>query len=169
MLVKDQRITTMSDRLSIGERAPDFTLPANHGVTVALNAYRGHRVVVYFYPKDDTSGCTKQAIGFSQLLPEFIKLGVHVIGISKDPITKHNKFIEKHDLKITLASDVEGTVIEDYGVWVEKNMYGRKYFGIERATYLINSSGIIVKIWRKVRVAGHVEAVLNECQLMSSS
>ncbi len=154
----------MTSCLSLSDHAPDFTLPTNHGGTVTLSDFRGNPVVVYFYPKDDTSGCTKQAIGFSEALSEFTRLGAHIIGISKDPIDRHKKFIEKHDLKITLASDTHGDVINAYGVWVEKNMYGRKYMGIERATYLIDADGKIDHIWRKVRVSGHVEAVLKVLQ-----
>ncbi len=154
--------------LSMGDAAPDFTLPTNHGGSVTLSDFRGHPTVVYFYPKDDTSGCTTQAKGFSEALPEFSKLDAHIIGISKDPIARHDKFIEKYDLKITLASDLEGIVTNAYGVWVEKNMYGRKYFGIERATFLINDTGNFVRIWRKVRVKGHVEGVLSAVQSMLS-
>jgi len=153
----------------MGDAAPDFTLPTNHGGSVTLSGFIGHPTVVYFYPKDNTTGCTTQAKGFSEALPEFSRLGARIVGISKDPIAKHDKFIEKHDLKITLASDPEGIVINDYGVWVEKNMYGRKYFGIERATFLIDGTGTIVHIWRKVRVVGHVEAVLTALQSMASS
>ena len=150
----------MTSNLSKGGPAPDFTLPANNGGTVTLREYRGTPTVLYFYPKDDTSGCTRQALGFSEALADFTALGAHVVGISKDTIARHDKFIKKHGLKVTLASDLDGSVLNAYGVWVEKNMYGRKYFGIERATYLIDAGGNIAHIWRKVRVDGHVEAVL---------
>lgn len=151
----------MNSYLQIGDPAPDFTLPTNHGGSVTLSDLQGHRVVIYFYPKDDTPGCTTEAKGFTEALPEFTKHHAHIIGISRDPIARHDKFIEKYNLKITLASDLEGDVTEAYGVWVEKNMYGRKYFGIERATYLIDAAGNISQIWRKVRVKAHVEAVLS--------
>ena len=120
----------------------------------------GQNVIVYFYPKDDTPGCTKQAIGFSEHLEAFQTANTAIIGISKDTVTKHDKFIAKHDLTIRLASDEEGKVIEKYGVWVEKKMYGKTYMGIERSTFLIDGKGVIREIWRKVRVPGHVEAVL---------
>ena len=150
----------MASILTSGDMAPDFTLPTNNGGTVTLSALKGHPVVLYFYPKDDTSGCTKEAQEFTENLAEFAKSGTHIVGVSKDTVAKHDKFITKYDLKISLASDVDGEMIEAYGVWVEKNMYGRKYMGIERATYLIDKSGKIAQIWRKVRVKGHVDAVL---------
>lgn len=150
----------MSSNLTVDDIAPDFTLPTNNDGTVSLSQHKGRPVIVYFYPKDDTPGCTKQAIGFTEMSGEFSELNIHIIGISKDTAVKHDKFIAKHKLTIQLASDVEGEVIEAYGVWVEKNMYGRKYMGIERATFLVDSTGKIVHIWRKVRVKEHVETVL---------
>ena len=147
--------------LSIGDTAPDFTMPSDGGGTVSLADFKGRYLVLYFYPKDDTPGCTKEAIGFSELKPDFDKLGADILGISKDTAAKHDKFIAKHDLKVALGSDEEGEMIERYGVWVEKNMYGKKYMGIERATYLIGPGQKILEIWRKVRVKGHVEAVLD--------
>ncbi len=161
-------VTKAGKPLVEGGKAPAFMLPIDQNIKdidhkdgkISLKDFAGSKVVVYFYPKDDTPGCTKEAIGFSQSLSKFKKAGVHIIGVSKDPLTKHTKFRDKHDLTITLASDEEGTMIEKYGCWVEKNMYGRKYMGIERATFLIDEKGKIIKIWRKVRVAGHVEAVL---------
>lgn len=143
-----------------GTKAPPFMLPADGGGNVSLKDFEGRALVLYFYPKDDTSGCTKEAIGFSGKLAAFAKAGADVVGISKDNVVKHEKFKEKHGLKIRLASDEEGKVLNAYGVWVEKNMYGRKYMGIERATFLIDGSGRIVKVWRKVKVPGHVDAVL---------
>ena len=146
--------------LSIGDKAPNFSMPSDNNGTVSLADYAGKLLVLYFYPKDDTPGCTKEAIGFSELKAEFNKLGADILGISKDTAAKHDKFIAKHDLTVRLGSDEDGKMIEDYGVWVEKNMYGKKYMGIERATYLIGPNGIILEIWRKVRVKNHVEAVL---------
>ncbi len=147
--------------LSIGDSAPAFSLPADGGGDVSLNDFAGQYCVLYFYPKDDTPGCTKEAIGFTEAKAEFQALGAAIVGVSKDTPAKHDKFIAKHDLQIRLASDEEGGMIEAYGVWVEKNMYGRKYMGIERATYLIGTDGKILNVWRKVRVKGHVEAVLD--------
>lgn len=148
----------------IGDKAPDFTLPGNDGKTINLSSLKGKKVVVYFYPKDDTPGCTKEAIAFTQHKADFEKAGTVIIGVSKDTAAKHDKFIAKHDLTIDLASDEAGEMIEDYGVWVEKNMYGKKYMGIERATYLIDEAGVIKQVWRKVKVKGHVEAVLEAAQ-----
>ena len=142
------------------EEAPDFTLPATGGQDVNLSDLRGAPVVVYFYPRDDTPGCTKEAIGFSERQEEFRAAGAQVLGISRDSIDKHDKFTAKHGLTITLLSDSDGTVCEDYGVWVEKNMYGKKSMGIERATFLIDATGRIARVWRKVKVPGHVDEVL---------
>ncbi len=153
--------------LEIGSTAPDFELPANDGKTLKLSDFRGQNIVLYFYPKDDTPGCTTEAKDFTAFTEEFTAANTVIIGMSKDTAAKHDKFITKHDLKVQLASDEEGAVIDAYGVWVEKNMYGRKYMGIERATYLINSDGVISEIWRKVRVKGHVEKVLTAAQALS--
>lgn len=147
--------------LSVGDNAPKFTLPANAGDNISLSDYAGRYLVLYFYPKDDTPGCTKEAIGFTYLKDSFHALDADILGISKDTPAKHDKFIAKHDLKIRLASDEDGAMIEKYGVWVEKNMYGRKYMGIERATYLIGPDGKVLHIWRKVRVKDHVQTVLD--------
>lgn len=147
--------------LAIGDTAPGFTLPSDSGADISLGDYAGKPVVLFFYPKDDTPGCTKEAIGFTQAMPNFSDLGIAVIGASKDPAAKHHKFVCKHELGIPLVSDENSDLCERYGVWVEKNMYGRKYMGIERATYLIGADGKIKQIWRKVKVPGHVEAVLN--------
>ncbi|MBT0956434.1 peroxiredoxin [Alphaproteobacteria bacterium KMM 3653] len=143
-----------------GAMAPDFTLPRDGGEEVTLSALRPKAVVLYFYPRDDTPGCTKEAIGFTEAAAEFEAAGAVVLGVSKDTVAKHEKFRDKHDLGVALLSDAEGTVCEDYGTWVEKNMYGRKSMGIERATFLIAGDGTISRIWRKVKVAGHVEDVL---------
>ncbi len=144
-----------------GSKAPAFTLPADGGRKVALKDLKGKKVVLYFYPKDDTSGCTKQAIAFTEAGDEFDKAGAVVIGVSKDSVEKHDKFKAKHDLGVTLASDADGKVLEKYGVWVEKSMYGKKHMGIERSTFLIDDKGVVRRVWRKVRVPGHVEAVLD--------
>jgi len=146
--------------LSIGDKAPDFSLPSDGGGTVSLADFKGRNLVLYFYPKDDTPGCTKEAIGFTETKAEFDALNTSIVGISKDTAAKHDKFIAKHELKVALGSDESGEMIESYGVWVEKNMYGKKYMGIERATYLIGPDGTILEIWRKVRVKDHVAAVL---------
>ena len=146
--------------VSEGDIAPDFQLPTDDGKALELHAMRGAPVVLYFYPKDDTSGCTKEALDFTDHAKDFSKLGARVIGVSPDSIAKHEKFKAKHGLKVTLASDTEKQVCETYGVWVEKSMYGRKYMGVERSTFLIDSDGRVARAWRKVKVPGHVEAVL---------
>ena len=143
-----------------GDRAPAFTLPRDGGGQVSLSDFAGKKVVLYFYPKDDTPGCTKEAIGFTEMVDAFADSGTVILGVSKDSVTKHDKFITKHDLKIALLSDEHGDVCERYGTWVEKSMYGKTYMGIERATYLIGADGKIAQVWRKVKVPGHVEAVL---------
>lgn len=147
-----------------GEKAPAFSMPTANGDTAALKDLKGKTIVLYFYPKADTSGCTKQAIGFTEHLAEFEKAGAVVIGVSKDPVAKHEKFRDKYDLGVVLASDAETEVCEAYDVWVEKNMYGRKYMGIERSTFVIDPKGKIAKAWRKVKIPGHVEAVLKTVQ-----
>ncbi|MBB3994670.1 peroxiredoxin Q/BCP [Sulfitobacter undariae] len=145
----------------ISKPAPEFTLPVTGGGNVTLSALQGTPVVLFFYPRDDTPGCTTESIGFSEKLAEFEDAGAKVFGVSRDTMAKHDKFTTKHALTVPLLSDEEGTVTEAYGVWVEKNMYGKKSMGIERATYLIDAQGNIAQIWRKVKVAGHVEAVLD--------
>ncbi|MGB0800025.1 MAG: thioredoxin-dependent thiol peroxidase [Planktomarina sp.] len=150
--------------LNIGDKAPDFTQPGSGDGTITLSDYAGSNVVVYFYPKDDTPGCTTEALDFTAQLAAFAASNTHIIGISKDTAAKHDKFIAKHDLGIALASDADGTVCEDYGTWVEKKMYGKTFMGIERATFLIDASGHISQIWRKVKVKGHVDAVLGAAQ-----
>lgn len=150
-----------------GEKAPDFTLPANGGDKIKLSQFKGRPVVVYFYPKDDTSGCTKEAIAFTALLPEFEKIDAAIIGISPDSADSHDKFIAKHDLGITLAADEEKKVAEAYGVWVEKSMYGRKFMGVERSTFLIDAKGAVRRIWRKVKVNGHADAVLEAARKLA--
>ena len=146
-----------------GEPAPDFELAGPDG-TLKLADFAGKPVVLYFYPKDDTTGCTKEAQEFSALAADFAKAGVAVIGASKDSVKSHAKFTAKYDLKLPLGSDPEGTVIEAYGSWVEKSMYGRSYMGIDRSTFLIDGAGNFVRIWRKVKVAGHAAEVFKATQ-----
>jgi peroxiredoxin Q/BCP len=144
----------------VGQPAPDFTLPRDGGGEVTLSELKPKSVVLYFYPKDDTSGCTKEAQAFTEHLEDFEAAGAVVLGVSKDSVAKHDKFRDKYDLGVTLLSDADGDVCETYGVWVEKSMYGKKYMGIERATFLIDGSGKIREAWRKVKVPGHADAVL---------
>ncbi len=143
-----------------GAKAPDFTLPTDGSGSVTLSKLAGHNVVLYFYPKDDTSGCTAEACGFRNSFPDYRGADAVVIGVSKDSVASHDKFKKKHALPFTLAADTQGEVCEKYGVWVEKSMYGRKYMGIERATFLIDKAGTVRGVWRKVRVPGHVAEVL---------
>ena len=146
--------------LEVGDAAPQFDLPRDGGGSLSLDAFRGKLIVLYFYPQDDTTSCTNEAIGFSKLKPEFEKAGAVVIGLSPDNVKKHDKFKAKHDLTVDLVADEERKVIEAYHLWVEKMMYGRKYMGVERATFLIGKDGRIARVWRKVRVKGHAEEVL---------
>ena len=147
--------------LNPSDPAPDFTLPlAQNGGEITLADLRGKSIVLFFYPRDDTSGCTKQALAFTALQADFAALNTQVIGISKDSVTSHDKFVTKYQLTIPLLSDESDTVSEAFGVWKEKSMYGKTYMGIERSTFLINADGQIVSEWRKVKVPGHVEAVL---------
>jgi len=150
----------MTAALQPGDKAPDFTLPSDEGGDVRLADLKGSIVAVYFYPKDDTSGCTSEAKGFTEAQADFDAIGAVVVGVSKDSVKSHGKFRQKYGLSVRLGSDVEGEMIQRYGVWVEKSMYGRKYMGIERATFLIDQQGVIRQVWRKVSVAGHVQAVL---------
>lgn len=149
-----------------GEKAPDFNLQTDAGGNVTLSDLAGKPVIVYFYPKDDTSGCTKEAIAFSEHKDAFSALGATIIGISPDSPAKHDKFKAKYDLTIMLAADEEKTVAEAYGVWVEKSMYGKKYMGVERSTFLVDGAGSIAKAWRKVKVPGHVEQVLEAAKAL---
>ena len=146
--------------LNPADMAPDFTLPRDGGGTVTLSDLRPAPVVLFFYPKDDTPGCTKEAIAFTGLAAEYDALGAKVFGISKDTAAKHDKFRDKHSLGIPLLSDADTDVCEQYGVWKEKNMYGRKFMGIERTTVLIGGDGAVVRVWPKVKVPGHAEEVL---------
>jgi len=144
----------------IGDPAPAISLPRDGGDTVSLADYAGQTIVLYFYPRDDTPGCTKEAIGFTEQAAEFAAAGAVVLGVSKDSVKKHDKFRDKHNLGVVLLSDENSDTCERYGVWVEKSMYGKTYMGIERATFLIDGAGKIAQIWRKVKVPGHVDAVL---------
>ena len=152
--------------LSIGDKAPDFTMATDGAGTVSLAALKGKKVILYFYPKDDTPGCTKEACGFRDALPDFEGSGAVVIGVSKDTVGKHDKFKAKYELPFTLAADVDGSVTEAYECWVEKSLYGKKYMGIDRATFLIDGAGVLQGIWHKVKVDGHVEAVLKAAQAL---
>jgi len=145
--------------LAIGDAAPAFTMPTDGGGSISLKDLAGKKVILYFYPKDDTSGCTAQACGFRDALPDFGKLDAVIIGVSKDSVASHDKFKKKYELPFTLGSDESAGVCEAYGVWVEKSMYGKKYMGIERTTFLIDAKGAIAQIWRKVKVPGHIDAV----------
>ena len=146
--------------LEVGDKAPDFTLAADGGGKVSLKALKGKTVVLYFYPKDDTPGCTAEACAFRDQLPDFSKVKAAVVGISRDSVASHDKFKKKFKLPFPLASDAGGKVCEAYGAWGEKSMYGKKYMGIERSTFLIDEKGVVKGAWRKVKVPGHVEAVL---------
>ena len=149
-----------------GAAAPDFSLPADGGRTISLSDLRGCIVVLYLYPKDDTPGCTTEAIDFTARRADFEAAGAVVLGLSKDTVAKHEKFIAKHDLGVTLLSDEDGATIEAYGAWVEKKNYGRTYMGIERSTFLIDRDGVLRQAWRKVRVKGHVDEVLAAVQAL---
>jgi peroxiredoxin Q/BCP len=146
--------------LQDGDKAPDFDLPTESDDNVKLSRLKGKPVVLYFYPKDDTSGCTREAQDFTALAGDFAAAGVRVVGISRDPMKKHDKFIAKYDLKVPLASDEDGRISDAFGAWVEKSMYGRKYMGMERSTFLIGKDGRVARAWRKVKVPGHAAEVL---------
>jgi peroxiredoxin Q/BCP len=142
-----------------GDKAPGLTVAASDGSSLDLAA-PGKPLVLYFYPKDDTSGCTKEAQDFTELAGEFAKAGAKVVGVSRDPMKRHDKFIAKYDLKVPLASDEDGKLSDAFGTWVEKSMYGRKYMGMERSTFLIGADGRVIRAWRKVKVPGHAGEVL---------
>lgn len=154
----------MSVELKIGDKAPGFTMPTDSDGKISLSDLKDRMVILYFYPKDDTPGCTTEAISFTSLKKTFDTLDTVIIGVSRDSPVRHGKFKAKHNLGIILASDENGEVLAKYGVWVEKNMYGRKFMGIERSTFLIDGKGNIAYVWRKVRVKGHAEAVLETVQ-----
>ena len=155
----------MSD-LKTGDTAPDFTLPTDGDGSITLSDLKGQKVVIYFYPKDDTPGCTKESCAFRDHKQDFEKLGVEIIGISKDSVAKHDKFKAKYDLNFPLASDENGEVCDLYGVWKEKSMYGKTFLGIERSTFLIDENGNLAEIWRKVKVPGHIEAVVDAIRVL---
>ena len=146
--------------LQEGDTVPEFSLPTDGGGTLSRADLKGGKAVIYFYPKDMTSGCTTEAEGFRDAIADFQAAGTRVVGVSKDSVKRHDNFKAKHDLPFTLISDADGTLCEAFGVWVEKSMYGRKYMGIERATFLVDGDGVIRQAWRKVKVTGHVAAVL---------
>ncbi len=154
----------MTDALAIGSPAPDFALPVTGGGVVRLSDLRGRKIVLYFYPKDDTSGCTREAIDFNRLMPRFAACGTELIGLSPDSVASHDKFRTKYGLDLPLASDEEKQALAVYGVWVEKSMYGRRYMGVERTTVLIDAEGRVARVWRKVKVAGHAEEVLKAAE-----
>lgn len=151
---------------SKGDKAPDFAVETAEG-TKTLSDYAGRKLVVYFYPKDDTSGCTKEAIAFTALADAFRAADTEILGVSKDSLASHAKFAAKHDLGILLGSDAEGRMIEAFGSWVEKSMYGKSYMGIDRSTFLIDRNGVIAEAWRKVKVPGHAEAVLKAAEALA--
>ena len=146
--------------LSEGDRVPDVQLEGMNGESISPADFRGHKLVFYFYPKDDTSGCTREAQAFSDLAGEYEKADTWILGVSRDTPASHRKFTDKYGLKVRLGSDVDGKVCEAFGTWVEKSLYGRKYMGIDRATFLVNRDGTIFRIWRRVKVPGHAEEVL---------
>ena len=152
-----------------GDVAPDFTLPTDGGGNFTLSENRGVPVVVYFYPKDDTSGCTREALDFSAKSGDFAEVETLVIGVSPDDGQAHDRFKEKHGLAVRLAADVEKTAANDYGVWVEKSMYGRKYMGVERSTFLIDRNGVVARAWRNVKVPGHVDEVLDAARVIGGT
>ena len=152
----------MAKELKPGDPAPNFDLPTAGGGRISLGALKGKRAVLYFYPKDDTPGCTQEALNFTEKAKAFAAAKVSVIGVSRDSVEKHDKFAAKHGLSIVLASDEDGKVCERYGVWKEKSLYGRTFMGIERSTFLIDAKGQVARVWRKVKVPGHVDDVLKE-------
>ena len=149
-----------------GDKAPNFKGQTDGGGECKLADFKGKPLILYFYPKDDTPGCTAEAQGFRDAMTDFTITGAAIVGVSKDTVKKHDRFKAKHDLNFTLISDEDGTLCEAYGVWVEKNMYGRKYMGIERSTFLIDGKGKVAEVWRKVRVKGHVDKVLEAVQAL---
>ena len=158
----------MSDhKVSNGDKAPDFELPTDDGAAFSLSAHAGTPVVVFFYPKDNTPGCTSEAKDFTRLASDFRQLGVTVVGISPDSIAKHMNFRKKHSLEVRLAADEDHAVADRYGVWAQKSMFGRKYMGIERSTFLIDRRGDVAEAWHKVSVPGHAEAVLSVARIVA--
>lgn len=150
----------MPQLLGAGDAAPHLSLPASNGRTVTLDEFAGRQLVIFFYPKDDTEVCTREAVAFSEALPDFSRRKVAVLGVSRDDVESHRKFIKKYDLKIRLAADEDGVACNAFGVWQEKQLYGRKFMGIVRSTFLIGPDGVIRQAWRNVRVPGHIDKVL---------
>lgn len=150
----------MAEELAVGDRAPSFELATDQGEEITSASLRGKPYVLYFYPKDDTPGCTKEAIAFTETSKKFTSLGITVIGVSKDSVVSHERFRKKYGLKVRLGSDSEKKTAENFGIWVQKKLYGRSYMGMDRATFLVDGKGVIRQIWRKVKVPGHAEAVL---------
>lgn len=150
--------------VNVGDKAPDFSMPTDGGGSVSLSGLKGKKVVLYFYPKDDTPGCTKEACAFRDALPDFSGVDAVVIGVSRDPVKSHDKFKAKYELNFPIASDEDGKTSEAYGTWVEKSMYGKKYMGMERATFVIDGQGVVRNVWRKVKVDGHAAEVLKAVQ-----
>lgn len=148
--------------IEIGNKAPNFKLASSNGETISLNSFKDKNILIYFYPKDSTPGCTKQAIGFTEHADEFEKRNTIVLGISPDSLASHEKFIKKHSLNVILLADEEKQAIESYGVWKEKKMYGRTFMGVERSTFLVDRTGTVKAIWRKVKVAKHIQEILEE-------
>ncbi|EKE78772.1 thioredoxin-dependent thiol peroxidase [Oceanibaculum indicum] len=150
--------------VNVGDKAPDFSMPTDGGGSVSLSGLKGKKVVLYFYPKDDTPGCTKEACAFRDALPDFSGVDAVVIGVSRDPVKSHDKFKAKYELNFPIASDEDGKASEAYGTWVEKSMYGKKYMGMERSTFVIDGQGVVRNVWRKVKVDGHAAEVLKAVQ-----
>ena len=159
----------MTAMLKEGDPSPDFELPTDGGGRFRLSEQKGRPVVLYFYPKDDTSGCTQEAIDFSQSKDAFAEMEALVLGISPDTQRQHDRFKAKHQLSIALAADTEKEVAQAFGVWVEKSMYGRKYMGVERSTFLVDRNGVIARVWRNVKVPGHVEDVLDTTRVIAGT
>lgn len=150
--------------LSIGDPVPNISLPSSSGKNVSLTDFKGKKIVLYFYPKDDTPGCTKESCAFRDAVEDYADLNAVIVGVSKDSLASHEKFIEKYELPFELLSDENLELMKEFGVWKEKSMYGKTFLGVERSTFLIDEKGIIQKEWRKVRVGGHVEKVLEEAK-----
>lgn len=156
----------MSQSLTVGQPAPAFSLPGDGGSTISLAGLKGRKVALYFYPKDDTTGCTKEAMDFNRLKADFAAAGTEIVGVSADDVASHDKFKKKYELGFPLASDTDKTMLGAYGVWVEKSMYGKKYMGIERTTVLIDKNGHVAQVWAKVKVPGHAEEVLEAARAL---
>ena len=159
----------MSKPLEAGDRAPDFDLPSDEGGDIRLSELRGRTVVLYFYPKDDTTGCTNEAKAFTAAGADFAEAGAVVVGVSKDSVASHGKFRKKYDLNVRLGSAAETDMVERYGAWVQKSLYGRQYMGIDRSTFVIDGSGTIRRVWRKVKVPGHVDEVLAAVRALAAN